>query len=188
MSDITKFNSQLQVSQTVTLDASLDVSGTATFKDQFAIDASGDTVSIHASGVSITGTTTITGGFNVSGTVTITGGVGITGTVTITGQTSVGSLIVGEGAVLSTILVKAEQIYFGNIAGNSVGTASVTLTGVSGSAFNTLLIDTPDILNDAFIANGNINTDNVVSLKLHNTSNATVEAITATFDMVVFQF
>lgn len=188
MSTKSKFNSEVQISGVATFDSSLQVSGTATFSDKFTIDASGDPVAINASGVSITGTTTITGGFNVSGTVTITGGVGITGTVTITGQTSVESLIVGEGAEMSTVLTKAEQIYFGNISGNSVGTASATLTGVSGSAFNSVLIDTPDILNDAFIVDANVNTDNVVSLKLHNTSNGTVEAITATFDIVVFQF
>ena len=187
MSTKTSFNSQLQVSETVTFDGTLDVAGTATFKEQFAIVATDSTVSIVATGVSITGTTTITGGFNVSGDVTIEGGISITGTVTITGNASVESLRVGGGLTISSILAKSEQINFGSIAGNGVGTASVTLTGVSGSDFNSVLIDTPDILDDAFIIDANVNTDNVVSLKLHNTSNSTTNAITATFDIIVFQ-
>ena len=89
---------------------------------------------------------------------------------------------------LTDVLTKTEQIYFGNIAGNSVGTYNCALSGVVLSDFNSILVDTPDILNDAFIVQGVVTADDTVSLKLHNTSNGTVEAITATFHVVAFQF
>ena len=194
MSDQTKFNSQLEVTQTVTLGGSLDVTGTATFKDQVAIVATNDTVSIVATGVSITGTTTITGKVAISGdtfttgTVTISGNINASGTVTITGDLSCTSLQLIGSDRLTDVLTKTEQIRFGNIAGNAVGNYSCTLAGVVLADFNAILVDTPDILNDAFIVQGVVTADDTVSLKLHNTSNGTVEAITATFKVVAFQF
>lgn len=194
MSDQTKFNSQLEVTQTVTLGASLDVSGTTTFNNQFAIVATDDTVSIVATGVSITGTTTITGKVTIegdtftTGTVTISGNINASGTVTITGDLSCTSLQLIGSDRLTDVLTKTEQVYFGNIPGNSVGTYNCSIPGVIMSDFNSILVDTPDILNDAFIVQGVVTSDDTVSLKLHNTSNATVEAITATFKVVAFQF
>lgn len=194
MADQTKFNSQLEVTQTVTLGGSLDVSGTTTFNNQVAIVATDDTVSIVATGVSITGTTTITGKVTIqgdtftTGTVTISGNINASGTVTITGDLSCTSLQLIGSDRLTDVLTKTEQIYFGNIAGNGVGTYNCSIAGVILSNFNSILVDTPDILNDAFIVQGVVTADDVVSLKLHNTSNATVEAITATFRVVAFQF
>ena len=194
MADQTKFNSQLEVTQTVTLGGSLDVSGTTTFNNQVAIVATDDTVSIVATGVSITGTTTITGKVAITGdtfttgTVTISGNINASGTVTITGDLSCTSLQLIGSDRLTDVLTKTEQIYFGNIAGNAVGTYNCSMSGVVLSDFNSILVDTPDILNDAFIVQGVVTADDTVSLKLHNTSNGTVEAITATFHVVAFQF
>ena len=67
MSTSTKFNSQLEVTQTVTLGGTLSVTGTATFNEQVAIVATNDRVSIVATGVAITASTTITGAVGISG-------------------------------------------------------------------------------------------------------------------------
>ena len=194
MSDQTKFNSQLEVTQTVTLGGSLDVTGTTTFNDQFAIVATNDTVSIVATGVSITASTTITGSVAISGNTTITGDTSIdgdmtiTGTVTINGDLSASSLLLNSSARVQDIFKKSEQVYFGNVAGNAVGTHNAVVSGVELALFTTVIVDTPDILNDAFLVTGVVTQDDTVSLKLHNTSNGTVEAITATFNIAVIQF
>ena len=191
----TKFNSQLEVTQTVTLGGSLDVTGTTTFKDQVAIVATNDTVSIVATGVSITASTTITGAVGISGNTTITGNVtisgnaSVTGTVTITGDLKADSLqLKSPSDRLTEILTQSSSINFGSIAGNAVATANVSVSGALNADFNSVLIDTPDILDDAFIVQATVVADDTVGLKLHNTSNGTVVAITATFEIVVFQF
>lgn len=202
MTDQNKFNSQLEVTQTVTLGGTLNVTGTATFNEQVAIVATNDTVSIVATGVSITGTTTITGGVGINGattitgTVTITGGnvningeLNITGTTTVTNGIACGSALIGyNSGRISDVLTKVQQIYFGSIAGNAVATFDVVVSGALLSSFNAVLIDTPDILADSFIVQGVVTSDDTVSLKMHNTSNGTTEAITATYNIVIFQF
>jgi cytoskeletal protein CcmA (bactofilin family) len=194
MSDQTKFNSQLEVTQTATLGGTLNVTGTTTFNDQVAIVATNDTVSIVATGVSITASTTITGSVAISGNTTITGDTSIegdmtiTGTVTINGDLSASSLLIGSSSRVQSIFTKSEQVYFDDVAGNAVGTHNAVVAGVELSLFNTVIVDTPDILNDAFLVTGVVTQDDTVSLKLHNTSNGTVEAITATFDIAVIQF
>ena len=185
MSDITKFNSQLQVAQTATFDGSLQVSGTATFSDQVAIVATNDTVSIVATGISITGTTTITGKVCIYGNHDIEGDVTITGTVTISsGGLRADTIKVGDTERVTKIHKGTQQYYGGNISGNSVATFNITVTGLSLANFNVIVIDTPDILNSAFIADGVVTADDIVSVKIHNTSNGTVEAITATYHVL----
>jgi len=201
MSNLTKFNSQLEVTQTATFGGSVsvggavNVTGTATFNEQVAIVATNDTVSIVATGVSITASTTITGKVAISGdttitgTVTISGNTAIVGTVTITGGLAATNLkLQNPSDTLTEILTKSEQINFGSVAGNSVATYNCSLTGCTLASFNSVLVDTPDILNDAFIIQATVVNDDTVGLKLHNTSNGTVVAITATFSVVVFQF
>ena len=197
----TNLNSQLNVTQTSTFDGSVSiggavsVTGTATFNDQFAIVATDDTVSIVATGVSITGSTTITGAVAISGdtsitgTVTISGNTAITGDVTITGDLTGNTLqLQSPSDKLTQILTALEQINFGSVAGNAVATQNVIVSGAFLSSFNVVIVDTPDILNDAFIIDGVVTADDTVSLKLHNTSNGTETAITATFQIAVLQF
>ena len=201
MSNLTKFNSQLEVTQTTTFGGSVsiggsaNVTGTATFNEQFAIVATNDTVSIVATGVSITASTTITGAVclygdtKIEGTVTITGNTSITGTVTITGDLKADSLqLKSPSDRLTEILTAQIPLYFPNVAGNSVATANVAVTGAVLSDFNSVLVDTPDILNDAFLVDATVISADTVGLKLHNTSNGTLTAITATYNIVVFQF
>lgn len=189
MSTSTKFNSQLEVTQTVTLGGTLNVTGTATFNEQVAIVATNDTVSIVATGVAITASTTITGAVGISGNTTITGDVGITGTTTITGSLACTELqLQSPSDKLTQILTQSSSIFFDNVAGNAVATANMTVSGALLSSMNSVVIDTPDILNDAFIVQAVVVADDTVGLKLHNTSNATVQAITATYEVVVLQF
>jgi hypothetical protein len=195
MPDQTKFNSQLEVTQTATLGGSLSVSGTTTFNDQVAIVATDDTVSIVATGVSITASTTITGAVciygdtKVQGTVTITGNTAISGTVTITGDLKADSLQLNlPSDRLTEILTRSIQLHFPNVAGDSVATTNIVVSGALSSSFNSVLVDTPDILDDAFIVQATVVSDDTVGLKLHNTSNGTLTAITATYEIVVFQF
>ena len=105
--------------------------------DQFAIVATNDTVSIVATGVSITASTTITGQVciygdtKIEGTVTITGSTSISGTVTITGGLSANNLQLGNGSDRPTeILTESTSLHFPNIAGNSVATTSVVVAGI----------------------------------------------------------
>lgn len=191
----TKFNSQLEVTQTVTLGGSLDVTGTTTFNDQVAIVATNDTVSIVATGVSITASTTITGKVaiqgdtTITGTVTISGQVYSTGTFDVVGDLSCNTLqLQSPSDKLTEILTKTEQINFGSIAGGAVGTYDCVLSGALLGSFNVVIVDTPDILNDVFIVDGVVTSNDTVSLKLHNTSNGTETAITATFRVAVLQF
>lgn len=192
----TKFNSSLEVSSTVTIGAGLNVTGTTTFNDQVAIVATNDTVSIVATGVSITASTTITGAVtingdtNVTGTVTLTGGTfAVNGDVTVTGTITCNALQLRNGSdKLTEILTNQVQYEFGTIAGNSVATHNVTVAGATLGVFNAVLVDTPDILADPFLIDAVVVADDTVSLKLHNTSNGSAIAITATFDIVVFQF
>lgn len=191
----TRFNSQLEVTQTVTLGGTLNVTGTTTFNDQIAIVATNDTVSIVATGVSITASTTITGKVAIQGDTTITGTVTISGQVHSTGtMTVVGDLICNTIQLqspsnkLTELLTREQQIYFGNIAGNSVGNVNVNVTGALLGSFNVVIVDTPDILAPSLLVDGVVTSDDTVSLKLHNSSNATVEAITATFSIAILQF
>lgn len=191
----TNLNSQLNVTQTATFGGSVSiggavsVTGTATFNDQFAIVATNDTVSIVATGVSITGSTTITGAVAISGDTSITGDASITGTVTITGDFKADSLqLKAPSDRLTEILTHSSSINFGSVAGNAVATQSVTVAGCNLADFNSVLIDTPDILDDAFLVQATVVADDTVSIKLHNTSNGTANAITATYEIVVFQF
>ena len=197
----TKINSQLNVTQTATFEGSVsiggsaNVTGTATFNEQFAIVATDDTVSIVATGVSITASTTITGSVciygdsKIEGTVTITGDTGITGTVTVTGAFTCNTLqLQSPSDRLTQLLTTLTQINFGSIAGGAVGTQNVIVTGALLSSFNVVVVDTPDILDDAFLVDGVVTSDDTVSLKLHNTSNGTANAITATFAITVLQF
>lgn len=197
----TKINDQLEVTQTATfggsvnVDGSMTVTGTATFKDQFAIVATDDTVSVVATGVAITASTTITGQVciygdtKIEGTVTITGNTSITGTVTITGDLKADSIQLGNPSDrLTEILTHEQGFQFANVAGNSVATQSVNITGVLLASYNSVLVDTPDILDDAFIADAVVIGNDTVGLKVHNTSNSTLTAITATYRFVVFQF
>lgn len=195
MANQNKFNSQLEVTQTVTLGGSLGVTGTTTFNDQVAIVATNDTVSIVATGVSITASTTITGKVaiqgdtTITGTVTISGQVHSTGTMTVIGDLSCNTLqLQSPSDKLTEVLTAIQQINFGSIAGNAVATQNVIVTGALLSSFNVVIVDTPDILNDAFLVDGVVTSDDTVSLKLHNTSNGTENAITATFMIAVLQF
>lgn len=196
MANQNKFNSELEVTQTVSLGSVLNVTGTTTFNDQFAIVATDNTVSIVATGVSITASTTITGAVELNGTVTISGTTTITGgTLAVNGDTTItgtvqctGLQLTSPSDELSHIFTHSQSINFGSIAGNSVATLNVTIADVSNTAFTSVLVDTPDILNDAFIIQGTVVADETIGLKLHNTSNGTENAITATFEIVVFQF
>ena len=197
----TKINSQLEVTQTATLGGSVsiggsaNITGTATFNEQVAIVATNDTVSIVATGVSITASTTITGAVclygdtKIEGTVTITGDTGITGTVTITGDLKADSLqLKSPSDRLTEILTASLALHFPNVAGNAVATQSITMTGAVLSDFNSVLVNTPDILNDAFLVDATVVGANTVGFKIHNTSNGTLTAITATYNFVLFQF
>lgn len=195
MANQNKFNSQLEVTQTVSLGSVLNVTGTTTFNDQVAIVATNDTVSIVATGVSITASTTITGKVaiqgdtTITGTVTISGQVHSTGTMTVIGDLSCNTLqLQSPSDKLTEVLTAIQQINFGSIAGNAVATQNVIVTGALLSSFNVVIVDTPDILNDAFLVDGVVTSDDTVSLKLHNTSNGTVNAITATYMIAVLQF
>ena len=190
-----KFNSQLEVTQTVTLGGSLDVTGTTTFNDQVAIVATNDTVSIVATGVSITGSTTITGAVQINGDTTITGTVTISGSIYVAatasfqGEISCNSIqLPSPSDKITDMLTQTSQINFGSVAGGAVATIGVVVTGALLSSFNVVIVDTPDILNDAFIVDGVVTADDTVSLKLHNTSNGTENAITATYKIAVLQF
>jgi hypothetical protein len=195
MPNLTKFNSQLEVTQTVTLGGSLDVTGTTTFNDQVAIVATNDTVSIVATGVSITGSTTITGAVQINGDTTITGTVTISGSIYVAatasfqGEISCNSIqLPSPSDKITDMLTQTSQINFGSVAGGAVATIGVVVTGALLSSFNVVIVDTPDILNDVFILDGVVTADDTVSLKLHNTSNGTENAITATYRIAVLQF
>ncbi len=201
MSDQTKFNSQLEVTQTATFGGSVsiggaaNVTGTATFNDQVAIVATNDTVSIVATGVSITASTTITGKVaiqgdtTITGTVTISGQVFSTGTMTVVGDFTCNTLqLQSPSDKLTEALTTTQQLNFGSVAGGAVATVNIAMSGATLSSFNVVIVDTPDILNDAFLIDGVVTSDDIVSLKLHNTSNGTETAITATYRIAVLQF
>ena len=201
MSNLTKFNSQLEVTQTVTIGGSVsiggsaNVTGTATFNEQFAIVATNDTVSIVATGVSITASTTITGAVcvygdaKVEGTVTITGNTAITGTVTVTGDFKSDSIqLKSPSDRLTEMLTKSVSLHFPSVAGNAVATNTIGVPGCVLADFNAVLVNTPDILDDAFLVDATVIADDTIGIKVHNTSNGTLTAITATYDLVVFQF
>jgi len=196
MSDLTKFNSQLQVTQTATFEGSVSISGNTTITGNVNIVSTGSVVTLNTAGVSITGTTTITGALGVNGSATFTGTVtitsgslAVTGSVTITGALKATTLELANGSdKLTEILTHSSAINFGAVAGGAVATTNVSISGVNLADFNSVLIDTPDILADPFIVDATVVADNTIGIKLHNTSNGSETAITATFDIVVFQF
>tara|TARA_S200002703_G_scaffold135429_1_gene124307 strand:- start:911 stop:1504 length:594 start_codon:yes stop_codon:yes gene_type:complete len=196
MSTQTKFNSQLEVSETATFSGAVSISGNTTITGNVNVSSTGSVVTLDTAGVSITGSTTITGALEVNGSATFTGTVtitsgslAVTGSVTITGSLKATTLELGNGSdKLTEILTHSTSIFFGSIAGNSVATTNATIAGVNLADFNSVLIDTPDILEDEFIVQATVVADDTVGLKLHNTSNSTKTAITATYDIVVFQF
>jgi hypothetical protein len=196
MSDLTKFNSQLQVTQTATFGGSVSISGNTTITGVLNVTSTSSPIVLNTAGVSITGTTTITGALGVNGSATFTGTVtitsgslAVTGSVTITGALKATTLELSNGSdKLTEILTLSSAINFGTVAGGAVATTNVSISGVNLADFNSVLIDTPDILADPFIVDATVVADNTVGVKLHNTSNGTETAITATFDIVVFQF
>ena len=89
---------------------------------------------------------------------------------------------------LTEILNKTEQINFGSVLGHSVATYDAIVSGALLGSFNTVIVNTPDILNDAFLIDGVVTSNDTVSLKLHNTGSGSQTAITATYRITVLQF
>jgi len=75
---------------------------------------------------------------------------------------------------------------FGSVAGHATATATITATGVDS---NTLVFaGKPDEIADPFVVGVAVATNDVLTLSVHNTSNSSKSAPTATFSALAVRF
>lgn len=109
----------------------------------------------------------------------------VTATVTFNNLYAESVRINGGGKVTMFQRYQTSQ-NFGSVAGHATATATFTASGVTANSL--LFSGPPDAIADSFVVSASYSADDVVMLSVHNTSNNSQSAPTATFQVLSIGF